>query len=96
MFFDQLAIPKDAKHPKNAHLFIDYLLRPEVAAKNSSYISFANANKASTALIDKSVTDNPNVYPPADLMAKLVPDMPESPEFSRLLNRSWTTVKTGK
>ena len=96
MFFDQLAIPKDAKHPKNAHLFIDYLLRPEVAAKNSSYISFANANVASTALIDKSVTDNPNVYPPADLMAKLVPDMPESAEFSRALNRSWTTVKTGK
>ena len=96
MFFDQLAIPKDAKHPKNAHLFIDYLLRPEVAAKNSSYISFANANVASTTLIDKSVTDNPNVYPPADLMAKLVPDMPESAEFSRALNRSWTTVKTGK
>jgi putrescine transport system substrate-binding protein len=96
MFFDQLAIPKDAKHPKNAHLFIDYLLRPEVAAKNSSYISYANANKASTPLIDAEVTGNPNVYPPVDLMAKLVPDMPESPEFSRLLNRSWTTVKTGK
>jgi putrescine transport system substrate-binding protein len=96
MFFDQLAIPKDAKHPKNAHLFIDYLLRPEVAAKNSSYISYANANAASTALIDKSVTDNPNVYPPADLMAKLVPDMPESAEFSRSLNRAWTSIKTGK
>ena len=89
-------IPKDAKHPKNAHLFIDYLLRPEVAAKNSSYISYANANAASTALIDKSVTDNPNVYPPADLMTKLVPDMPESAEFSRSLNRAWTSIKTGK
>ena len=96
MFFDQLAIPKDAKHPKNALLFIDYLLRPEVAAKNSSYISYANANAASTALIDKSVTDNPNVYPSADLMTKLVPDMPESAEFSRSLNRAWTSIKTGK
>ena len=96
MFFDQMAIPKDAKHPKNAHLFINYLLRPEIAAKNSSYISFANANKAATPLVDPSVTGNPNVYPPADLMAKLVPDMPESPEFSRVLNRSWTTIKTGK
>ncbi|MCE2872290.1 MAG: polyamine ABC transporter substrate-binding protein [Xanthomonadales bacterium] len=96
MFFDQLAIPKDAKHPKNAHLFIDYLLRPEVAAKNSSYISYANANAASTAFIDKSVTDNPNVYPSADLMTKLVPDMPESAEFSRSLNRAWTSIKTGK
>jgi len=96
MFFDQMAIPKDAKHPKNAHLFINYLLRPEIAARNSTYISFANANKAATPLVDAAVTGNPNVYPPADLMSKLVPDMPESPEFSRLLNRSWTTVKTGK
>ena len=96
MFFDQMAIPKDAKHPKNAHLFINYLLRPEVAAKNSSYISFANANKAATPLVDAAVTGNPNVYPPADLMAKLVPDMPESPEFSRSLNRAWTNIKTGK
>ncbi|MFM7626559.1 MAG: polyamine ABC transporter substrate-binding protein [Gammaproteobacteria bacterium] len=96
MFFDQMAIPKDAKHPKNAHLFINYLLRPEIAAKNSSYINFANANKAATPLVDATVTSNPNVYPPAELMSKLVPDMPESPAFSRLLNRSWTTVKTGK
>ena len=96
MFFDQMAIPKDAKHPKNAHLFINYLLRPEIAARNSNYIVFANANKAATPMVDAEVTGNPNVYPPADLMAKLVPDMPESPEFSRLLNRSWTTVKTGK
>ena len=96
MFFDQMAIPKDAKHPKNAHLFINYLLRPEIAARNSNYIIFANANKAATPMVDAGVTSNPNVYPPADLMAKLVPDMPESPEFSRALNRSWTTVKTGK
>ena len=96
MFFDQLAIPKDAKHPKNAHLFINYLLRPEIAARNSNYISFANANKAATPLVDASVTGNPNVYPPAELMAKLVPDMPESPEFSRSLNRAWTSIKTGK
>ena len=40
MFFDMLAIPKDAKHPLNAHLFIDYLMRPEVAAKNSSFVNY--------------------------------------------------------
>ncbi len=46
MFFDMLAIPADAPHPKNAHLFIDYLLRPDVAAKNSSAVHFANGNAA--------------------------------------------------
>ncbi len=47
MFFDMLAIPADAKRPKNAHLFIDYLLRPEVAAKNSNFVNYANSNAAS-------------------------------------------------
>ena len=96
MFFDQFAIPKDAKHPKNAHLFINYMLRADVAAKNSNFIQYANGNSASKSLIDASVTGNPNVYPPDELMKKLVPDLPESPEFNRLLTRAWTRVKTGQ
>jgi len=96
MFFDQLAIPKDAKHPKNAHLFINYLLRADVAAKNSNFIQYANGNAASKSMIDASVTGNPNVYPSEAMMQKLVPDLPESPEFNRLLTRSWTRVKTGQ
>jgi putrescine transport system substrate-binding protein len=96
MFFDQLAIPKDAKHPKNAHLFINYLLRADVAAKNSNFIQYANGNSASKSMIDASVTGNPNVYPSEAMMQKLVPDLPESPEFNRLLTRSWTRVKTGQ
>jgi len=96
MFFDQFAIPKDAKHPKNAHTFINYMLRADVAAKNSSFIQYANGNSASKSLIDASVTSNPNVYPSDELMKKLVPDLPESPDFNRLLTRSWTRVKTGQ
>ena len=96
MFFDQFAIPKDAKHPKNAHMFINYMLRADVAAKNSSFLQYANGNAASRSMIDASVTGNPNVYPPEALMKKLVPDLPESQEFNRLLTRSWTRVKTGQ
>ncbi len=47
MFFDMLAVPADAPHPINAHLFIDYLMRPEIAAKNSDFVHYANSNKAS-------------------------------------------------
>ena len=45
LFFDMLAIPKDAPHPKNAHLFINYMLRPEVSARNSSTVHFANEQR---------------------------------------------------
>jgi putrescine transport system substrate-binding protein len=96
MFFDMLAIPKDAKHPLNAHLFIDYLMRPEVAAKNSSFVNFANSNAASYPLVDEAVRNDPSIYPAADVKAKLVPDLAESAEFTRQLTRTWTRFKTGK
>ncbi|MCL4791771.1 MAG: polyamine ABC transporter substrate-binding protein [Gammaproteobacteria bacterium] len=96
MFFDMLAIPKDAKHPLNAHLFIDFLLRPEIAARNSSYVNYANSNVASYALVDEAVRNDPSIYPSAEVMTRLVPDLAETPEFTRLLTRSWTRFKTGR
>jgi putrescine transport system substrate-binding protein len=95
-FFDQLAIPADAVHVKNAYLFIDYLLRADVAAKNSSFVAFANGNSASTPMISDEVKNNPSIYPPADVAAKLVPDRPESADFTRELTRTWQRFKTGK
>jgi putrescine transport system substrate-binding protein len=96
MFFDNMAIPADASHVKNAHLFIDYMLRADVAAKNSNFLSYANSNAASWATVNDEVKNNPNIFPPPALMAKLVPDMPESAEFTKELTRTWTRFRTGK
>ena len=96
MNFDMLAIPADAPHPRNAHLFIDYLLEPEVAARNSNLVKYANVNTASTALLNDSVKGDPNIYPPPDVAAKLVPEPPHSQEYRRLLTRAWTRFKTGQ
>jgi putrescine transport system substrate-binding protein len=96
MFFDMLAIPADAPHPKNAHLFINYLHRPEVAAKNTNYVSYANINAASFPLISDEVKSDPAIFPTPEVKSKLVPDLAESPEFTRQLTRSWTRFKTGK
>jgi putrescine transport system substrate-binding protein len=96
MFFDMLAIPADAKRPKNAHLFIDYLMRPDVAAKNSNFVNYANSNAASYPLISESLRSDRGVFPAPEVKAKLVPDLAETPQFTRLLTRSWTRFKTGK
>jgi putrescine transport system substrate-binding protein len=96
MFFDMLAVPTDAPHPINAHLFIDFLMRPEIAAKNSDFVHYANSNAASYDLISKDVRNDTAVFPPPDVMAKLQPDLAESPQFTRLLTRTWTRFKTGK
>jgi putrescine transport system substrate-binding protein len=96
MFFDNMAVPADAAHVKNAHIFINYMLRPEIAAQNSNAISFANSNAASWPLINADVKGNPGIFPTAEMMSKLVADLPESPEFTKELTRTWTRFKTGK
>jgi putrescine transport system substrate-binding protein len=96
MFFDELAVPADASHVKNAHLFINFLLRADVAAKNSNFISFANSNAASWPSVNPEVKNNPGIFPTAEMMPKLVPDLPESAEFTRSLTRTWTRFRTGK
>jgi putrescine transport system substrate-binding protein len=96
MFFDSFAIPADASHPKNAHLFIDYMSRADVAAKNSNFLSYANSNAASWPSVSPEIKNNPNIFPTPEMMPKLVPDLPESAEFTRELTRTWTRFRTGK
>jgi putrescine transport system substrate-binding protein len=96
MWFDTLAVPADAKHPGNAHLFIDYLLRPEVAARNSDFVNYANANVKATELVNEALRNDPGIYPTAETKARLQPNLSKSAEFTRLLNRSWTRFTTGR
>jgi putrescine transport system substrate-binding protein len=96
MFFDNLAIPKDAAHAAEAHAFIDYLLKPDVAAKNSNLISYANGNLASQKLIDRAILDDRSVYPDAATMSRLYIVSARDQRTQRVINRLWTKVKTGK
>ncbi len=94
--FDMLAIPADAKHPRNAELFINYLMEPRVAASNTNVVHYANGNLASEQWVTPDVRNDPGVYPTAEVKAKLVPQRVVSEDYNRLLNRSWTRFQTGK
>ena len=96
IWFDMYAIPADAPHPRNAHAFINFMMKPEVAAANSNYVNYATGNAASLELLDEGVRDDPGVYPPPEIVAKLFPDLAKSAEYTRLLNRSWTRFTTGE
>ena len=96
MWFDMIAIPKDAKHPNNAHLFLNYILRPEVMAGITNYVRYANANKASTPLVDKDVLNNPNIYPTPEMMKKLFTFAVLPQDVDRIYSRFWTKLKTGQ
>src|SRR3546814_3174234 len=61
MWFDQMAIPADSPHPDNAHAFINFIMRPEVAAKASNYVYYANGNKASQEFLNEEVINDPAI-----------------------------------
>jgi putrescine transport system substrate-binding protein len=96
MFFDNLAIPKDSRNAAEAHAFIDYLMRPEVAAKNTNFLSYANGNLASQALIDPAILNDRTIYPDDATMARLYTINAHDARTTRLMNRLWTKVKTGR
>ncbi len=95
VWIDVMAIPKDAPHPDAAAKWIDHILDPAVVAGISNAILYANPNKASRSLLDPAIRDNPIIYPPEDVMARLVATTPKRERFVRMRNRAWTQVKAG-
>ena len=95
-FYDMVAIPKDAENVEGAYKFMTFLQKPEIMAEITNAVRFPNGNAAATALVDKDITSDPGVYPPADVLAKLyaIADLPAATQ--RLLTRSWTKIKSGK
>jgi putrescine transport system substrate-binding protein len=96
IWFDSYLIPKDAPHPKNAHAFINYMLRPEVIAAVTNYVNYPNGNAAATEQVDEQVRNDPGVYPPTEIRVKLTPDLADTEETTRVMTRLWTKFMTGK
>ncbi|MBI3436827.1 MAG: polyamine ABC transporter substrate-binding protein [Proteobacteria bacterium] len=96
MWFDNLAVPRDARNVDEAHALIDFLLRPDVAAKNSNFLSYANGNLASQRLIAPAILSDRTIYPDADTMASLYTIKAHDPRTQRMINRLWTRIKTGR
>ncbi len=95
LFFDMMAIPADAPHPKNAHLFINYIMRPEVHASLTNKVFYANPNKASREFVKAEVAKNPTVFPSSAEMAVMVPPKALNNDIRRQITRVYTAFKTG-
>ncbi len=96
MWFDMMAIPKDAKNVDEAYALIDYMLKPEVMADIQNYVTYASANSAALPMVDEGIRNNPAVYPPEEVKAKLFTLAVVPPEVDRIYTRLWTRLKTGR
>ncbi|NMG04860.1 extracellular solute-binding protein [Azoarcus taiwanensis] len=96
LWVDIMAIPKDARHPDNAHKLISYLLAPENMAGITNYVAYANPVPASKAFVDESILEDVGIYPSDEVMEKLftVGDLPQN--VHREMTRAWTRVRTGR
>ena len=96
IFFDTLAIPKDARHPNNAYAFIDYFLRPEVSASLTNELGYATANKASLANVKPEIAQDQAVFPNAENLQKMVSPASFSNEARESMSNAFTSFKKGK
>jgi putrescine transport system substrate-binding protein len=96
MSMDTLAIPKDAQHVAEAHKFIDFLLRPEIAARNTTVTNFANPVTASKERIPQAIVANKNIYPDEAMMRKLFTVSAKDPDVQKIVTREWSRVKLGR
>ena len=95
LWFDNMFIPADAPHPDNADLFINYLLRPQVMADISVLVRYANANRASLALMPAEIVDDPAAYPADEVLEHLEVGLIFGPKLERRRTRAWSRIKTG-
>ncbi len=94
LWFDGAFIPADAPHPDNAHLFLNYLLRPEVIAAISRATHYANANVAALELVGELAVDEA-VYPSEAARRGMGVGFIFDPKTERRRTRVWSRVKTG-
>ncbi len=96
LWFDNLAIPRDARNVAEAHTFINFLQNAEVAATNTNFVSYANGNLASQKFIDKAILEDKTIYPDDAMMSRFYTINAQDPKTERLMNRLWIRIKTGR
>jgi putrescine transport system substrate-binding protein len=95
-WFDSLAIPADAPHTAAAHAFLEFMLRPDIAARNANHVGSASMNAAAMPMVDAAMRDDPGVYPGPEQLAQLQSLRARSQAQSRAENRIWSRFKTGQ
>jgi len=96
LWFDMLAIPKDAPDPDSAYAYMNYIMTPQVIADISDFKRYANANAAAQPLVLAAVRDDPAIYPPPELRQKLAVQLADSADQTRAITRVWQKFKTGQ
>jgi putrescine transport system substrate-binding protein len=92
---DMMAIPADAPHPRNAHLWLNFLMRTEVIAAITNAVTHPNGYSASLPFLNEAIRNDDSIYPDAAARARFVTNNAVPAEYTRLVTREWTRFLTG-
>jgi putrescine transport system substrate-binding protein len=95
LWFDMLAIPKDAPHPAEALQFIDFLLQPEMMARITNKVRYPNAVPASRPAIRPAIAGDPGIYPSPEALKNFFTIGPVQADAARARSRMWARFKAG-
>jgi spermidine/putrescine-binding protein len=93
-YADTVAILRESRRPEMSHRFIDFLLRPEVAAKIVEATQTATANAGALKLLPAGIRENPVLYPPQEVLARGEWFEPQTAVSQKLRDRLWTEIKS--
>ena len=93
LWFDLLVIPENAPNADAAYRFLDFLMRPDIAAENTNFLHYANPNLASAAYIEAELMSDPGLYPPPEVLARLAVLQPLSNRVDSELQRIWSKLR---
>ena len=91
---DDWAIAVDTPNPDLAHAFLNFVLRPEVAAQEARYTRYATGNHSARALLDEEMREDPATYPPPELLAKLEYGMPLDTDGQKRREQLWREIRS--
>jgi putative spermidine/putrescine transport system substrate-binding protein/putrescine transport system substrate-binding protein len=95
LWFDVMAIPKDAPHPEAALKWINYIEEPKTNAAITNEIFYPSANKAAKSFVTPAIAQDSGIYLPDGTLAKTSLAMPRSADIARMQNRLWLQLKSG-
>jgi spermidine/putrescine-binding protein len=96
LWFTMMGIPVDAPNKENAYKWINFLLRPEIAADITNAITYPTAVPLAKKTIKPELLADKSIYPSEDLMKQFFIFEPIETDISRLMNRLWVQFKAGR
>jgi putrescine transport system substrate-binding protein len=95
LWIDAMCIPKDAPHPQNAYLFINFLMRPSISAAITNTLLFPTTNKSAHTLLKKEIRNNETLYPRPEVFKRLKLDKIQNSRYVEIRTRNWFLAKQG-